>query len=117
MDNFAGHNLHLETIRLKPRPFADADFDLALPFYGDPDFVNAMEGQPPDGPVTEDYLIRAGKAMARKGFLFANVEKASGRTFGEVCLQRMNLERGKNAGEQTMRMPVGIWDKSMWCKG
>ena len=117
MDNFAGHNLHFETERLRLRPFEDADFDLALPFYGDPDFLNAMEGHPPDEPVTGDYLRRAGKAMARQGFLFAIVEKASGRTFDEVCLQRMNLERAKISDEKTMRMPIGIWDKSLWSKG
>lgn len=117
MDNFAGHNLYFETERLRFRPFEDADFGLALPFYGDPDFLCAMEGKPPDEPVTGDYLRRAGRAMAKQGFLFAIVEKASGRTIGEVCLQWMNLERAKIADEKTMRIPLGIWDKSLWGKG
>ena len=55
--------------------------------------------------------------MAEQGFMFAIVEKASGRTIGEVCLQWMNLERAKVAGEKVMRLPVGIWDKSLWGKG
>ncbi len=117
MDNFPGHNLHFETARLKLRPFQAADFDLAVPFYRDPDFLAAMEGDPPDEPVTSDYLRGAGKAMAEQGFLFAMVDKASGRTIGEACLQWMNLERGKIQGEKVMRLPIGIWDKSLWGRG
>ena len=71
MDSFAGHNLHLETARLRLRPFEDSDFDVAAPFYRDPDFLNAMEEAPPGEPVTADYLRRAGKAMAEQGFLCA----------------------------------------------
>lgn len=117
MDSFAGHNLHLETARLRLRPFEDSDFDVAVPFYRDPDFLNAMEEAPPGEPVTADYLRRAGKAMAEQGFLCAIVEKASGRTIGEVCLQWMNQDRGRIPGEKVMRMPIGIWDKSLWGRG
>ena len=117
MDSFAGHNLHLETARLRLRPFEDSDFDVAIPFYRDPDFLNAMEEAPPGEPVTADYLRRAGKAMAEQGFLCAIVEKASGRTIGEVCLQWMNQDRGRIPGEKVMRMPIGIWDKSLWGRG
>lgn len=117
MDNFARHNIHLKTERLRLRPFEETDFDLAVPFYRDPDFLNAMEGEPPDYPVTGDYLKRAGKHMAKQGFLFAIEEKTSGRTIGEVCLQWMNLERAKIEGEKVMRLPIGIWDKSQWGKG
>ena len=117
LDNFAGHNLNFETERLRLLPFKDADFDLALPFYGDTDFLLAMEGQPPEEPVNGNYLRLAGKAMARQGFLFAIVEKVSDRTIGEVCLQWMNLERAKIANEKTMRVPIGIWDKSPWGVG
>lgn len=117
MGNFAGHNLHFDTERLRLRPFEEADFDIALPFYRDPDFLNAMEGKSPDEPVNGDYLRRAGRAMVKQGFLFAIVEKQSGRAIGEACLQWMNLERAKIANEKTMRMPIGIWDKSMWGKG
>ena len=116
-DNFAGHNICLETQRLRLRPFKDADFDRAVPFYNDPDFLQAMEGEPPNEPITKDYLKAAGKAMAKDGFLFAIVEKVSGRTIGEVCLQWMNLERAKVAGEKVMRLPIGIWDKTLWGKG
>ena len=117
MNNFAGHNLHPETARLRLRPFEDGDFDLAVPFYRDPDFLNAMEEAPPEEPVTAGYLRRAGKAMAEQGYLFAIVEKASGRTIGEVCLQWMNQDRGRVPGEKVMRMPIGIWDKSLWGRG
>ena len=116
-DNFAGHNIHLETERLILRPFKEADFDVAVPFYNDPDFLLAMEESPPDEPATKDYLKSAGKAMAKDGFLFAIVEKASRRTIGEVCLQWMNLERAKIEGEKVMRLPIGIWDKTLWGKG
>ena len=117
MGNFAGHNLHLETPRLSLRPFDEPDFDLAVPFYRDPDFLNAMEGDPPDEPVTSAYLKGAGKVMAEQGFLFAIVEKASGRAIGEACLQWMNLDRGRIAGEKVMRLPIGIWDKALWGRG
>ena len=55
--------------------------------------------------------------MRDSGFLFAIVEKASGRTIGEVCLQWMNLERAKIDGEKIMRLPIGIWDKTLWGRG
>ena len=116
-DNFAGHNIHLETERLILRPFKDADFGIAVPFYNDPDFLQAMEGEPPDEPITKDYLKAAGRAMAKDGFFFAIVEKASQRTIGEACLQWMNLKRGKIEGEKIMRLPIGIWDKTLWGKG
>lgn len=117
LDNFAGHNVRLETERLELRPFKAADFDIALPFYRDPDFLHAMEGEPPDAPVTKDYLKSAGAAMAKDGFLFAIVEKRSSRAIGEVCLQWMNLDRAKIPGEQVMRLPIGIWDKTLWGQG
>lgn len=117
MDNFSGHNLNFETERLRLRPFEDTDFDLALPFYKDTDFLLAMEGQLPEESITGEYLRRAGEAMAKQGFLFAIVEKRSSRAIGEVCLQWMNLDRAKIADEKTMRIPIGIWDKSLWGKG
>ena len=116
-DNFAEHNIHLETERLILRPFKDADFDIAVPFYNEPEFLEAMEGDPPDEPITKEYLKSAGKYMKKEGFLFAIVEKVSGRAIGEVCLQWMNLERAKVEGEKVMRSPIGIWDKRLWGKG
>ena len=117
LDNFANHNICLETERLILRPFKEADFDVAVPFYNDPDFLQAMEEEPPDEPITKDYLKAAGEYMRKDGFFFAIVEKASGRAIGEVCLQWMNLERGTIAGEKIMRLPIGIWDKTLWGKG
>ena len=116
-DNFAEHNIHLETERLILRPFKDADFETAVPFYRDPEFLNMIEDEPPDEPVTKEYLKSAGKYMRKEGFLFAIVEKASGRAIGEVCLQWMNLERAKIEGEKIMRLPIAIWDKTLWGKG
>ncbi len=117
LDNFAAHNIHLETERLILRPFKDADFDIAVLFYNEPEFLEAMEGSPPDEPITKEYLKSAGKALRKDGFLFAIVEKASGRTIGEVCLQWMNLERAKVENKKVMRLPIGIWDKTLWGKG
>ena len=116
-DNFAEHNIHLETERLILRPFKDTDFETAVPFYRDPEFLNMIEDEPPDEPVTKEYLKSAGKYMRKDGFLFAIVEKVSGRTVGEVCLQWMNLERAKIKGEKIMRLPIAIWDKTLWDKG
>ena len=101
LNNFAGHNLLFDTERLRPRPFEQTDFDLALPFYRDLVFLNAMEGQPPDEPVTADYLRRVGKAMAMQGFLFAFLEVTSSRTISEACLQWMNLGRAKIANTRS----------------
>ena len=117
LDNFACHNIHLETERLKLRPFKEADFDIAVPFYKDPEFLLSIEESAPDEPITKEYLKKAGKFMRDSGFLFAIVEKSSGRTIGEVCLQWMNLDRAKIEGEKIMRLPIGIWDKTLWGKG
>ena len=116
-DPFAGHQIHLQTARLRLRPFREADFEIAAAYYQDPEFLNAMEGEPPDEPPTANSLKRVGRIMAEQGFLFAIVERASGRTIGEVCLQWMNLDRAKVVGEKVMRMPIGIWDKSLWGRG
>ena len=76
-----------------------------------------MEGEPPTEPVTRAYLERSARAMMADGFYFAIVERSTGRVIGEVCLQRMNLERGKVLGEKVMRLPIGIWDKTLWGRG
>lgn len=114
---FAGHDVDLTTARLKLRPFEEADLDTALVFYQDRDFLEGMEGEPPSLPVTRGYLERSARAMVANGFYFAIVERATGRTVGEVCLQWMNLERGKVPGEKVMRLPIGIWDKTLWGRG
>ena len=116
-DPFVGHQIHLQTARLRLRPFREADFEIAAVYYQDPEFLNAMEGDPPTEPPTADSLKRVGRIMAEQGFLFAIVERTSGRTSGEVCLQWMNLDRAKVVGEKVMRMPIGIWDKSLWGQG
>ena len=114
---FSGHDVHLETLRLWLRPFEDRDFDVALPYYQDPDFRSAMDGAG-DEPITRDYLERAGEYMARRGYLFAIVEKSSRCPIGEVCLEWMNLSRAKvQPDEKVMRLPIGIWDKSRWGLG
>lgn len=114
---FAGHVVDLATARLKLRPFEEVDLDTALVFYQDREFLEGMEGEPPSLPVTRDYLERSARAMTVNGFYFAIVERATGRTIGEVCLQWMNLERGKVPGERVMRLPIGIWDKTLWGRG
>ena len=40
MDTFPGRDLHLETEVSPLCPFEDGDFDLALPFYQEPEFLN-----------------------------------------------------------------------------
>jgi RimJ/RimL family protein N-acetyltransferase len=116
-NRFPYHSLRLESERLTLRPFLEADFGTALPFYRDPDFVNLMEGDPPDE-VSVEYLMRAGESMARQGFFFAIEEKETGDTIGEVCLQWMNLDRANvEPGEKVTRLPIGIWDKRLWGRG
>ena len=114
---FAGHDLHFETPRLRLRPFDEADFDLAVPFYQDPEFLKAMEGDPPRQPVTASYLRAACAAMVDAGFYFAVVERSTGAVIGEACLQWMNLDRARKPGERVMRLPLGIWDKTLWGRG
>jgi hypothetical protein len=89
---FAGHDITLETERLILRPFEREDWAVALPFYQDPEFKAGMEGNP-NVFVDLNYLERAGETLVRCGYLFAVVEKASGRTIGEICLEWMNLSR------------------------
>ncbi len=114
---FAGHDICLETKRLILRPFELSDFEIALPYYQDPEFKEAMEGTP-DRFIDLNMLERIGECMARQGYLFAVVQKATNRVIGEVCLEWMNLSRAKVApGEKVMRTPLGIWDKSLWGKG
>ncbi len=115
---FSWHDLRFETERLILRPFFQADCEIALPYYHDPEFLFAMEGEPPTEPITVEYLEDVARIMARQGYLFAIVEKVSGRVIGEVCLQWMNLERADvRENEKVMRLPIGIWDKTLWGKG
>jgi RimJ/RimL family protein N-acetyltransferase len=115
--SFAGHALRLETERLVLRPFEHADFAVALPYYQDPELKATMEGNP-DHVVDRDALERAGEYLAQRGYLFAVVEKASGRAIGEICLEWMNLSRAcVRPGERVVRTPLGIWDKALWGNG
>lgn len=118
MAAFSWHSLRFETERLILRPFFQNDCDIALPFYHDPEFLLAMEGEPPEELVTVEYLEDVARIMARQGYLFAILEKQSQRVIGEVCLQWMNLDRAKvQDGEKVMRLPIGIWDKTLWGRG
>ncbi len=117
INNFSGHDIQLETERLMLRPLQRNDFRIALPFYNDPEFKAGMEGNP-DMFIDLNQLERIGEFMAKRGYLFAVVEKNSERVIGEVCLEWMNLTRAKvQPGEKVMRSPIGIWDKSCWRKG
>ncbi|MDE0055525.1 MAG: GNAT family N-acetyltransferase [Gammaproteobacteria bacterium] len=115
--DFPNHDVRLETERLVLRPFDDADFETAVPYYRDAEFLRLMEGNPPAEPVTAAYLRVAGEAMALQGWYFAIDHKVGRRAIGEVCLQWMNLERGQVAGERIVRSPIGIWDKRLWGRG
>ena len=75
-----------------------------------------MEGNP-NVMHDRNALQRIGEVMVRTGYLFAVVEKATKRVVGELCIQWMNLERGLQPGERVMRLPIGLWDKSLWGKG
>lgn len=114
---FPGHDVTLETKRLTLRPFSEADFETALAYYADPEFREMMEGDT-ETPITLEYLRGAGLYMASTGWLFAIELKEEGRTIGEACLQRMNLERAAvKPGEVVLRVPMGIWDKRLWGRG
>ena len=82
-----------------------------------PSGVCSMRGEPPAEPVTAAYLRVAGESMAGQGCYFAIDHKVDRRTIGEVCLQWMNLERGRVKGERIVRVPIGIWDKGYWGRG
>lgn len=114
---FAGHDIVLRTARLLLRPFTHDDMRAALPLYLDPEIRRAMEGNA-DAVIDLCYLERAWEYLARRGYLFAVVELATGRVIGELCLEWMNLLRAEvRPGEKVMRMPLGIWDKSRWGLG
>jgi RimJ/RimL family protein N-acetyltransferase len=113
----AGHDITLETARLILRPFEREDWAVALPYYQDPEFKSGMEGNA-DAFVDINYLEGAGEYLAKRGRLFAVVQKATGRTIGEICLEWMNLTRAQvQPGEKVMRSPLGIWDKALWGNG
>ena len=115
-DAFAAHEIHLETDRLVLRPFTREDFAVAEAYYQDPEFAKWMEGNP-NVRHDRNALQRIGEVMVRTGYLFAGVEKATKRVVGELCIQWMNLERGLRPGERVMRLPIGLWDKSLWGQG
>ena len=114
---FPFHDVELETRRLTLRPFRESDFDCAVPYYRDPDFLQLMEEEPPTEPVTAGYLRRVGRSMAKQGYLFTIVLKATREAIGEVCLQWMNLSRAQVEGDKVVRSPIGIWDKRLWGRG
>ncbi len=111
------YSVRLETERLVLRPCADPDFERAVPYYRDEEFLRLMEGEPPAEPVTAAYLRVAGESMAAQGYYFVIDHKADRRMIGEACLQWMNLERGRVKGERIVRVPIGIWDKGYWGRG
>ena len=41
------HSVRLETERLVLRPCADPDFERAVPYYRDEEFLRLMKGEPP----------------------------------------------------------------------
>lgn len=113
---FPGHNVVLETPRLILRPFHESDFVVALPFYAEGELGQVMD----HNPVTPslDYLRAAGLYTAERGFLFAIEFKDDRRPIGEVCLEHMNLERAAvRRAERVFRIPIGIWDKTVWGRG
>jgi RimJ/RimL family protein N-acetyltransferase len=113
---FPGHHIVLETPRLVLRPFRETDFVVALPFYADAEFRRAMDNNPASASL--DYLRTAGLYLAERGWLFAVELKDGQRPVGEACLERMNLERAAvRPGERVFRVPIGIWDKTLWGRG
>jgi len=113
---FPGHQVVLETARTVLRPFRESDFLVALPFYADPELRQALDDNP--AATQLEYLRTAGLYMAERGFLFAIDLKASACPIGEVCFERMNLDRAEvRPGEQVFRVPIGIWDKTLWGHG
>ena len=113
---FPGHSVELETTRTVLRPFRESDFLAALPFYADPELRHALDHNA--GTADLQYLRAAGLYMAERGFLFALQLKTEARPIGEACFERMNLERAAvKPGERVFRIPIGIWDKSLWGRG
>ena len=64
MNHLSRHDIILETERLKFRPCSDPDLDVALPFYHEPEFLNAMEGEPPDVSAENERSIALWRACA-----------------------------------------------------
>ena len=113
---FPGHEVVLETARTVLRPFRESDFLVALPFYAEPELRRAFDDTP--APPDLDYLRAAGLYMAERGFLFAIHLKTKTHPIGEVCFERMNLERAQaRHDERVFRIPIGIWDKTLWGYG
>ncbi|MEN8148888.1 MAG: GNAT family N-acetyltransferase [Planctomycetota bacterium] len=117
MPTFPHHDLHFETDRLLLRPCVLADFDVATEWYRDPVFRMLMDPNP-QYEITREYLENIGRGMAKSGWLFTLVLRSTDRPIGEACLQWMNVERAEvRPDEKVMRMPMGIWDRSLWRQG
>src|SRR5437762_13631436 len=113
---FPGHELLLETARSVLRPFRESDFLVVLHFYADEELRRALENT--TEAIDLDYLRAAGLYMAERGFLFAIELKTSASPIGEVCFERMILDRAQvRSGERAVRVPIGIWDKGLWGRG
>ena len=114
---FPFHDVELEARRLTLRPFRESDFDCAVPYYRDPDFLQLMEEEPPAEPVTAGYLRRVGRSMAKQRYLFTIVLKATREAIGEVCLQGMNLPRAQVEGDKVVRSPIARISHRFLLKG
>jgi RimJ/RimL family protein N-acetyltransferase len=114
--DFPGHDLVLETSRTILRPFRERDCEVALPYYADPELRQATDAGV--AAVSLDYLRAAGRYMAERGLLFAIELKTDRRVVGEACLEWMNLDRaGVRPGEHVFRVPIAIWDRTLWGRG
>ena len=110
------HTLHLRGEKTQLRPFTDADIPLVWRWNQDAEVLYYAEGNEVTGRTLED-IEEIYPSMSQQGYFFI-IEAEDGVPIGEVCLQWMNLERANvKPGEQVMRTPIIIGEKSYWGKG
>ncbi|MBI1929147.1 GNAT family N-acetyltransferase [Candidatus Poribacteria bacterium] len=110
------HTVHLHGEKTRLRPFTDADIPIAWRWNQDAEVLYYAEGDEVTERTLED-VKGIYRLMSQQGYLFI-IETGDGVPIGEVCLQWMNLERADvKPGEQVMRLPIMIGERSYWGKG
>lgn len=108
------HDVTLEGDRIRLRPFTVCDLPVALEWHQDPR-VMAVDHPGRRNPPMMEEVAAIYDYESRHGLLFI-IERRARVPIGEVCLERMNLERGLQPGKQVVRFPILI-DPKEWGRG
>ncbi|GAB4514381.1 MAG: hypothetical protein Kow0047_26190 [Anaerolineae bacterium] len=110
------HDIRLTGPRVVLRPFTEADLPTVLRWYQDPEILYLAEANDFDARSVDD-IRPIYEYLSHHGYLFAI--EVDGELIGEVCLERMNLDRinARYPGERIFRMPILIGERRYWGQG